>query len=189
MTAIRLIILLPALVLAAGQVYAAPPSGPVPLPRTRPAIKSTTGKETAPKAEVRTGSTAAVSLASTAPHAPPTASNPAAPVRVNIAPQAMPGPAVPAPSVRLAPALAMATSSTTSPLDLAAVKQAVDLVHKGRIDEATNIESTISDPLARKLVEWLILRSDDSDADFSRYAAFIAANPSWPSIVTLRRRA
>jgi soluble lytic murein transglycosylase len=188
-TAIRLIILLPALVLAAGQVYAAPPSGPVPLPRTRPAIKSTTGKETAPKAEVRTGSTAAVSLASTAPHAPPTASNPAAPVRVNIAPQAMPGPAVPAPSVRLAPALAMATSSTTSPLDLAAVKQAVDLVHKGRIDEATNIESTISDPLARKLVEWLILRSDDSDADFSRYAAFIAANPSWPSIVTLRRRA
>jgi soluble lytic murein transglycosylase len=83
----------------------------------------------------------------------------------------------------------MATSSTTSPLDLAAVKQAVDLVHRGRTDEATDIESTISDPLARKLVEWLILRSDDSDADFSRYAAFIAANPSWPSIVTLRRRA
>ena len=73
-------------------------------------------------------------------------------------------------------------------MDLAAVKQALELVHKGRQDEATNIESTISDPLARKLVEWVILRSDDS-SDFSRYAAFIAANPSWPSIVTLRRRA
>ena len=68
-------------------------------------------------------------------------------------------------------------------MDLAAVKQALELVHKGRQDEATNIESTISDPLARKLVEWAILRSDDS-SDFSRYAAFIAANPSWPSIVT-----
>src|SRR5258708_26615262 len=83
----------------------------------------------------------------------------------------------------------MATSAATSPLDLAAVKQAVDLVGKSRSDEAANLESTISDPLARKLVEWLVLRSDDGSANFSRYAAFIAANPSWPSIVTLRRRA
>src|SRR5258708_30372653 len=83
----------------------------------------------------------------------------------------------------------MATSAATSPLDLAAVKQAVDLVGKSRSDEAANLENTISDPLARKLVEWLVLRSDDGSANFSRYAAFIAANPSWPSIVMLRRRA
>ena len=74
-------------------------------------------------------------------------------------------------------------------MDLAAVKQAVDLVGKSRSDEAANLESTISDPLARKLVEWLVLRSDDNTANFARYSAFIAANPSWPSIVTLRRRA
>ena len=80
-------------------------------------------------------------------------------------------------------------TSTTSPLDVAAVKQAIDLVHKNRTDEATSVEGTISDPVARKLVEWAILRSDDADLDFSRYAAFIAANPSWPSISTLRRRA
>ena len=66
-----------------------------------------------------------------------------------------------------APPFAMATSATTSPLDIAAVKQAIDLAHKGRTDEATNIENTIADPLARKLVEWVILRSDDTDADFS----------------------
>ena len=83
----------------------------------------------------------------------------------------------------------MATSAATSPLDLNAVKQAVDLVGKSRSDEAANLENTISDPLARKLVEWLVLRSDDNTANFARYAAFIAANPSWPSIVTLRRRA
>jgi soluble lytic murein transglycosylase len=102
---------------------------------------------------------------------------------------ALQGPALPGPALRATPALAMATSSATSPLDLTALKQAVDLVGKGRVDEATNIESTISDPLAKKLIEWLVLRSDDSNADFSRYAAFMAANPSWPSIVTLRRRA
>ena len=85
--------------------------------------------------------------------------------------------------------LAMAATANTSPLDLAAVKQVIDLAHKGQPDEATNVAGTISDPLARKLAEWVILRSDDADLDFPRYAAFIAANPSWPSIMTLRRRA
>ena len=85
--------------------------------------------------------------------------------------------------------LAAASSALTSPLDLTAVKQAIALVHKGRGDEATNVEKTIIDPVARKLVEWVILRSDETTVDFSRYAAFIAANPSWPSIVTLRYHA
>jgi soluble lytic murein transglycosylase len=87
---------------------------------------------------------------------------------------------------RLITPLAIATTEVTSPLDLAAVKQAIGLVHKDRFDEATNIEKTISDPVARKLVEWAILRSDDSDVEFSRYAEFIAANPTWPAIITLR---
>ena len=78
---------------------------------------------------------------------------------------------------------------TTSPLDLAAVKQAIDLAQKGRPDEATSVEGRIYDPVARKLVEWVILRSDDADLNFPRYAAFIAANPSWPGILFLRRRA
>jgi soluble lytic murein transglycosylase len=85
--------------------------------------------------------------------------------------------------------LAAATTASTPPADLDAVKQALGLVHAGRIGEATAAERSISDPLARKLVEWVILRNDDNDADFARYEAFIVANPSWPSIVTLRRRA
>ena len=85
--------------------------------------------------------------------------------------------------------LAAATSGAPSQLDLSAVKEAIELVHKDRLDEATNTEKTISDPLTRKLVEWIILRSDDSEVDFSRYAAFIAANPTWPSLLTLRRHA
>jgi soluble lytic murein transglycosylase len=94
-----------------------------------------------------------------------------------------------APPARRGPAFAMAASSTTSPLDLSAIKQALELVHKGRPDEATNVESSITDPVGRKLVEWAILRGDDTDLDFPRYASFIAANPSWPGITSLRRRA
>jgi soluble lytic murein transglycosylase len=95
------------------------------------------------------------------------------------------------PSLPQVPVLPMATATTssTAPMDVSAVKQAIDLVAKNRTDEATNIESTITDPLARKLVEWVILRSDNGSSDFSRYINFIAANPSWPNITLLRRRA
>ena len=48
--------------------------------------------------------------------------------------------------------------------------------------------STISDPVAQKLAEWIILRSDDNGATVERYRAFLAANPSWPSQTFLRRR-
>jgi soluble lytic murein transglycosylase len=106
---------------------------------------------------------------------------------------AVPGnvPLQPPPLVPQRPVLPMAaaTTSATAPMDITAVKQAIDLVAKNRADDATNVEGTISDPLARKLVEWVILRSDSGTTDFSRYATFIAANPSWPSVATLRRRA
>jgi soluble lytic murein transglycosylase len=78
-----------------------------------------------------------------------------------------------------------------SPLsgDLAALKNAIGLVRKAKMGEATAIERTISDPAAQKLVEWFILRHPDTEANFSRYAAFIADNPSWPSMQLMRRRA
>ncbi len=62
-------------------------------------------------------------------------------------------------------------------------------MHKSRPDEATSIAGNVDDPTGRKLVEWVILRSDDAELDFPRYAAFIAANPGWPGILFLRRRA
>ncbi len=49
-------------------------------------------------------------------------------------------------------------------------------------------EAAISDPVAKKLAEWIILRSDDNGASVERYRAFISANPSWPSQTFLRRR-
>ena len=73
--------------------------------------------------------------------------------------------------------------------DLALVKNAIDLMRKAKTTEATATEQTIADPAAQKLVEWFILRHPDGQANFSRYAAFIADNANWPSMGVLRRRA
>ena len=73
--------------------------------------------------------------------------------------------------------------------DLALVKEAIDLARKAKTDEATATRNRIADPAAQKLVEWFILRHPETTANFSRYAAFIAANPEWPSAAQLRRRA
>jgi len=72
--------------------------------------------------------------------------------------------------------------------DFDAAKQAIGLVRKGKSSEATALARSIGDPVAQKLVEWALLRSE-SGAGFERYAAFIRANPHWPSIPLLRRRA
>jgi soluble lytic murein transglycosylase len=118
---------------------------------------------------------------------------PAAPSRAAVGAAGPTGPTVTsyAPVRRSLPKvpLAAAATSTTSADDLDSVRQAIGLVRKGRPADATAVANTIADPVARKLVEWIILRSDDNMVDFARYNAFITANPGWPSIVTLRRRA
>jgi soluble lytic murein transglycosylase len=71
--------------------------------------------------------------------------------------------------------------------DLAIVKNAIDLVRKGKTGEATALEKTVADPTAQRLIEWLILRHPNGEASFSRYAVFIADHPAWPSMRQLRR--
>ncbi len=78
------------------------------------------------------------------------------------------------------PALPFSLDASVSKSDLSAVKDAIDLTRRGKTQEATGLQHRIEDPLARKLTEWAILRSDDNNADSSRYRSFIAANPSWP---------
>jgi soluble lytic murein transglycosylase len=73
--------------------------------------------------------------------------------------------------------------------DLGAVKDTIDLARRARTNDATDTEKTITDPAAQKLAEWFVLRHPESVAPFSRYAAFIAANPDWPGVLLMRRRA
>ena len=72
--------------------------------------------------------------------------------------------------------------------DLALVKEAIDLARKAKTDEATDIQriARSGGPKARRMVHPAPLRDH---ANFSRYAAFIAANPEWPSVAQMRRRA
>jgi soluble lytic murein transglycosylase len=110
------------------------------------------------------------------PHAPP-AIAPA--TRQHAALPPLRKPAVPA---------AMAATSSTSQADADTLENVIELVRKHKPADATEAEAAISDSVARKLAEWIILRSDDNGASVERYRAFIAANPSWPSQTFLRRR-
>jgi soluble lytic murein transglycosylase len=88
------------------------------------------------------------------------------------------------------PRFAVASTDWTSSVDIAAVKEAVSAARRGRASQAEDLQKTISDPVARKLVEWVILRSDETESiEFNRYMAFVAENPSWPAVGMLRRRA
>jgi soluble lytic murein transglycosylase len=85
--------------------------------------------------------------------------------------------------------LAQGPEPQTSEAEIALVKSAIEGLRKGGASKATDVQATISDPAARKLVEWIILRSDGNRASSARYLAFIAANPNWPSHGMFRRRA
>jgi soluble lytic murein transglycosylase len=89
-------------------------------------------------------------------------------------------------SLRFAPA----STAMTSEADIAAVKRVLEFSRKGKDNDATATMNAISDPLARKLAEYLYLKADgSSNPSFDRFAAFVSANPSWPHIPLLTRRA
>jgi soluble lytic murein transglycosylase len=88
-------------------------------------------------------------------------------------------------SVPLAPGPAPETPEA----DVALVKSAIAALRSSNANKATEIQGNISDPTARKLVEWLILRNDHNGVQSKRYLAFIEANPHWPNRTFFRRRA
>jgi len=75
----------------------------------------------------------------------------------------------------------------SDPATLATIKTAIALARKGELAQSSDVKESMSDPIARNVVEWAILRS--KEVDFQRYVAFISDNPSWPNIGLLRRRA
>ena len=89
----------------------------------------------------------------------------------------------------LAGPFAAAPTGAASADDIAAVKRVIEAARKGKLADADAAENGITDPVARKLAEWVILRSDNTNPSFARYAAFVNANPSWPHAALFRRRA
>jgi len=172
----------------------------VPLPKPRPIARNVVAnaptKNTAPATNAAAKNTARVAnadpasapaMSATAKTATPVATPaPTAPV---IAPATRQHAALPpAPARKPPPAAAVAATSSTSQADIEALENVIELVRKHRPADATQTAAAISDPVARKLAEWMILRSDDNGASVERYRAFLATNPSWPSQTFLRRR-
>jgi len=148
----------------------------VPLPKPRPiarnVVPATAAKNTSAGTATRQAAPVAIPAPGAAALAPATRQH-----------AALPPPRKPPP-----PRAAVAATSSTSQADTDALESVIELVRKHRPEDATQTEAAIVDPVARKLAEWIILRSDDNGASVERYRAFISANPSWPSQTLLRRR-
>jgi soluble lytic murein transglycosylase len=143
----------------------------VPLPKPRPIARNVVPK-TAPAANAAKNT----AVATAAPAAPA------------LAPATRQHAALPPPARKPAAPAAVAATSSTSQADTDALENVIELVRKHKPADATQTEAAISDPVARKLAEWIILRSDNNGASVERYRAFVTANPSWPSQTFLRRR-
>jgi soluble lytic murein transglycosylase len=150
----------------------------VPLPKPRPIARNVV-----PGSAARNAAPAANVAVATKPIAPVATAAPAA-----MAPATRQHAALPPPARKPVTPAAVAATSSTSQADTEALENVIELVRKHKPADATQAEATISDPVARKLAEWIILRSDDNGASVERYRAFITANPSWPSQTFLRRR-
>ena len=155
------------------------------------AKKAAVKKPAAPKAAARTSVKSAARAVPLPRKRPVVVGSLPAPVTAslglpNLAPFT-PGPLV-APWHGIAP-FAVARTTSTSPADIAALKRAIEAARKGKDQDADAAKNAIGDPVARKLAEWAILRSDNSSPGFRRYADFIAANPTWPHVTLFRKRA
>lgn len=144
------------------------PAAAASAPKPRPAAKSSS-PHSAPAVTATARPSAPAARPATAPVLAPATRQHAAPRK----------PVVPA---------AVAATSSTSQADKDTLASVIELVHKRKSGDATNAAAGISDPVARKLAEWIILRSEDNGATVERYRAFLSANPSWPSQTFLRRR-
>ena len=148
---------------------AAKPKVPLPKPRpiARHVVPTTAAKNTAPATGTAAKTTAPVATA---------------------APASRQHAALPPPARKPSVPAAVAATSSTSQADAEALENVIELVRKHKPADATQAQAAISDPVAKKLAEWIILRSDNNGASVERYRAFISANPSWPSQTFLRRR-
>jgi len=151
-----------------------PAKSKVPLPKARPVARNMMPKTTPPAAAT------AAARATTPIALTPPAGSPTPPARARVT--------SPMPARKPVTPAAVAATASTSRADMDALENVIELVRKHKPDDATQAEATISDPVARKLAEWIVLRSDNNNATVERYRAFITANPSWPSQTFLRRR-
>src|SRR5215468_10667891 len=78
--------------------------------------------------------------------------------------------------------LASGPTPQTSEAEIAHVKSAIEGLRHGGASKATEVAAPISDSMARKLVEWMILLSDYNGADSKLLLAYNSTNPGWQNL-------
>lgn len=76
-------------------------------------------------------------------------------------------------------AIAPVRALALSPADGEALKAAFDAVRKKDFVAAESLRAQIDNPVAKKLVDWGVLRSGEGTIE--AYQAFLGANPQWPN--------
>lgn len=76
-----------------------------------------------------------------------------------------------------------------SPAEAKNFQRAIAAADSARWGDAMEAANATNQPVAAKYVQWVYLRDTNTDASFAAIASFMAANPTWPDMVTLRRRA
>ncbi|MBS0233090.1 MAG: transglycosylase SLT domain-containing protein [Proteobacteria bacterium] len=84
---------------------------------------------------------------------------------------------------KLDSALSPLLSLTPDPGDLAALRDAASAVRAKDLNAFAEAKSKISDPIARKLADWIRLR--DGLGEPEEFQAFLRNNPSWPDRPTI----
>lgn len=85
--------------------------------------------------------------------------------------------------------LAHPAAAEPVPGDLAIARQALAAARKDRFDEALRLARQSKNPVLPRLVTWMAYVSGRSGAEFAQLTGFIRANPDWPMISNMTRRA
>ncbi|MFG1417091.1 lytic transglycosylase domain-containing protein [Xanthobacter sp. V0B-10] len=99
--------------------------------------------------------------------------------------------AKPAPAAKSA---SLAAPARVAPVSLpsgemSTLRSAVSAARNGRAAEAMAAARQLDDPVARKLVTWLVIRHAPNDLGFENISEFLKEEPDWPTPSTLRQRA
>src|SRR5262249_6409905 len=77
----------------------------------------------------------------------------------------------------------LAASDFTPATDIAVLREAVTAARRGKTAQAADLQKTIGDPIARKIVEWTIPPSDETQSIRVNPAkAFSTRPPQWPPL-------
>ena len=161
---------------------AAPKSQPAKTKAAKPAAKKAAP---APRAQAQPKANAKSKSQAVAKAPPPTQSAPAPAAKTTPAPRPLPEELEHV--ARYDAAIARVRDLALSAEDATRLREALKAIGGGNVSEGKTLRDQLTEPAARKLVDWYLFRGGWGGANEVR--TFLAANPAWPDRNLLNRRA